>query len=211
METAANPFLKAVPEPVQAARRVGGKITRQTPAPATTASVPTSEASLFHEGDFNDLVDALGRPGTANRNWWYVDNADLALGQGNRRGVLMEFDRSQVRTQPSTTKPSTAFTGPEYYAPTSPPKESLRSVTIKPDALLKSSERTQINDLMRRNGWDSTRAADGSITYKTPAPATARPPEKAVAAGITSPPAGAGTSSTAPAAAGVLPYPNYSP
>jgi hypothetical protein len=105
----------------------------------------------------------------------YMSNVpELALGQGGNKGFVVELDTSGLHGRVNTQKPvwqalyeqnQAEFVGrinsQEAY------RNSVRSVTVKPDAQGNKSDIYRIKEKLK--SWPSTVNADGSVTYTNPA------------------------------------------
>lgn len=117
----------------------------------------------------------------------FADHPDLALGQGDNRGVLMEFDPAALKLEEGMAKPGAAF-----LAETSNARElvgvgntqqayqrALRAFTIKPDAVVDKANAWRIRDhvlpQLLREGWQRTELEGGGIRFDRPIPSTAQP------------------------------------
>jgi hypothetical protein len=110
----------------------------------------------------------------------HVSNTpDLALGQGNNKGVMLEFDATGISGQVNRSKPGLAMVGDssgnaEFVATMNPQnayQNALRSVTITPDLKLTPVEKRQVKTALgklEKNGWVKTTGEDGSVTYTRP-------------------------------------------
>lgn len=101
-----------------------------------------------------------------------TDNPDLAIGQGNNKGVHVTF-RPNALSGREHAKPMTGdLAGREYQADVFAPR-AVESVTIPRPKTLKLSG---LAKLRLRQGFESTTNEDGSITFRRKAPAAAAAP-----------------------------------
>jgi hypothetical protein len=126
----------------------------------------------------------------------FADHPDLALGQGDNRGVLMEFDPSALNLEPAEGKPAAAF-----LESTGGPREvvgnrntqgayqrALQAFTIKPGAATDAATRMRVRDhvlpRLVADGWQRTVLDDGSVRMERPAarvaPQPTSPPEEPI-------------------------------
>lgn len=116
--------------------------------------------------------------GYTNNELFFSDNPDLALGQGNNRGVLMQFDAAGLRGTVSTAKPAWEVgfergTGSEYLVKSNsgdPYRQNLQAVRIANDAKLDKVARSRLTralDELESQGWRKTQTAD-FVQYERP-------------------------------------------
>lgn len=101
---------------------------------------------------------------------YFSNKPELALGQGNNKGVLIEFDSGNIKGQVNTSKPSWKLEydqgNAEFIGRLNPQKtyqDAVRSVTIRPDAKVNRVTRIILQRLL--SDWDKRTNPDGSITY----------------------------------------------
>lgn len=105
---------------------------------------------------------------------FFSDSPDMALGQGNNKGVLLEFDPAGIPIKPYAGKPGLNFTGGEYVANISPAsiQSNLISFTIKPGAVGSKANNIRLKRFafqgLLAQGWSKTNGSDGSIIYRRP-------------------------------------------
>lgn len=134
-----------------------------------SAYAPTlyRETSLYGVHDF--LPGTVGDLGDI-----HVSNVPhLALGQGSNQGVLVEMDSAGLHGQVSTHKPAWQplwDQGEAEFRITYPKRsdlqESVRSITVMPDAQATKGEKMRFRHIIR--GWEAQKNPDGSITYTRP-------------------------------------------
>lgn len=139
--------------------------------------------------------DNLG--GMAGYEFFMADNPDLALGQGDNKGVLLEFDSAGLIGKVNRKKPGwqagfLAGTGTEYLANgrgAGPLQSALRAVRVRPEAKTQSGWKYTLQPALNRlekRGWikvsgdgyvDYVRPdlAVGAVTEAAPTPAPAQP------------------------------------
>jgi hypothetical protein len=105
--------------------------------------------------------------------FYFSNKAELALGQGNNKGVLIEFDSGKIQGRVDRSKPAwemayksgdAEFTSKLVKQGTY--QEAVRSVTVKPDAVMGKSVKMRLQRIVGE--WDKTSNPDGSVTYTRP-------------------------------------------
>jgi hypothetical protein len=177
---------------------------------------------VFHETDAGRADEFLPVPGGFGRTeteTYLATSPDLALGQGGKRGVLLEFDaapiQGQVNTRKPTWQPLWESGDAEFIARHNEGRayqDALRSVTVTPEIAGTPGERMRLKRNLahlERAGWEQTTNADGSTTYTRPAaPSETRQPGMSLmpAGGAAARAGEAGSAAVGPAisAAGLL-------
>ena len=120
---------------------------------------------------------------------------NLALGQGNNKGIIATFRSGDIPGQVNFAKPGLDFAyqngEAEFVVRHGTQKQfqdSLESLTIKPDATMRTSTRVILKREL--SAWTKVKNTDGSVTFNRPA---AVPP----AAGSAMPPIGPGAAEAA--------------
>lgn len=109
----------------------------------------------------------------------YVANTpELALGQGQNKGVMLEFDSGNLNGRVNLSKPSAPFAYNQGQAEfivrhqhSADFQKNLHAVTIKPDAQASPSDRGNMQRLLARleqQGWRKEPLPDGSVRYTRP-------------------------------------------
>lgn len=163
---------------------------------------PSSIASRRPLADFAPTVHTEQSPENANRFMndradgllppiWMSNNPDLALGQGENRGVRMEFDTKGLTGVVNTSKPTWQQQYDQGNAefisggdPAEAYRSALRKITIDPSQLPDDNFSRRLSTVtlpkLEREGWTKTQNEDGTITYakgeqKAPADVVAPP------------------------------------
>lgn len=136
------------------------------------------ETSLDEAESYLPNSSSRGPTEPFGRPLHFATSPDLALGQGENRGVLLEMDPSGLKLGPNTGKPGLAMTeaagqGSELIGTTLGTPElrgALRAVTVKPGATgtLGPKFERRLGELVQQ-GWQRLENPDGSITYRRPA------------------------------------------
>lgn len=151
--------------------------------PATNYVEPLSRYTdtVYRESDIDSalmMVRAYGREADMSGDRVYLANTpDLAIGQKNNRGVLMEFDAAPLRGQIDQSKPTWAaswdggnaeFVGQNGQGAY---RDALRAITVKKGALGSKPYKARLNlatKALESAGWSRTDNADGSTTWRRP-------------------------------------------
>lgn len=142
----------------------GERVYREVSLAEAELYLPTSNVSPGH---------TFGPP-----ELFFADTPELAIGQGENKGVLLEFDREGIDLQVSKRKPGlAAIESNELTAKVTEASlsQNLRSVTVKADAKAPKDVRLRaqrffLRQLETKFGWTKTKNADGSTTYTRPKP-----------------------------------------
>lgn len=130
--------------------------------------------NLYRETNLSAVNDFL--PGNMSQpsTLYFSNDPAYALGQGQNKGVLMEFDAKGVPGQLNLSKPGARQSYDNGYAEftsnnANPSQigKNLKSVTIAPSQQSGPYFR-RISGAMKQSGWGSSVAADGSIVFKSP-------------------------------------------
>lgn len=183
-----NALLSALPIPGPARRGIGAgvsAITRDSSQRIARENytVPVSRytPSLYRETSMDQAQHYMPHANSSTdmrRELYFSDTPDLALGQGSNRGVLMEFDSSDLTGQVSRAKPGWDYQWDqgmgEYvlrHNNQGQYRGALRSVTIKPDAATDRATRERMRRILQwheQHGWTRTVGEDGAITLRRP-------------------------------------------
>jgi len=139
---------------------------------------------LYRETNIERALELL--PGTTvgtdltGERIHFANSPNLALGQGDNQGVLLEFDAQGLEGQVSRNKPGwdVAFQGGDAEFTTSHHgqsdyQKSLRSITVRKSAKARGPQRAMLNRTLKgleAAGWGKVENEDGSTTYSRPAP-----------------------------------------
>lgn len=148
------------------------------PIPSVDLNNPDELPGLFRESSVENALVYI--PGTSTisenpfgNNVFFATTPDLALGQGENKGVLLEFD-SNFETKPARNqKPGMALSEGKEVVSNLANRDiakSIRAVTIRPEAK-KNSARGHFAAMMmamNNSGWNKTENPDGSITFRRP-------------------------------------------
>lgn len=172
----------SLPEGVQAMT-----MESQKPLPEVTDNYlkPLSHYSerLYRETSPDQALELI--PGsnvytnTSQSEYFFSNDKDLALGQGNNKGVLIEFrDPKNIQGQVNTSKPGwdlayrngsaefkSKYTSQKDY------QDAVHSVTIMKDAKMDKVTKVRLRNIL--SGWDRIENPDGSISYFRPKPKSA--------------------------------------
>ena len=109
---------------------------------------------------------------------YLANTPELATGQGNNKGILMEFDSKGIKGQVNFAKPMARAAydqgNAEFVSRYNNQKtfqDNLRAITIKKDAVSTKGERMGLKTEIARfekQGWTKTENPDGSVTYRRP-------------------------------------------
>lgn len=120
------------------------------------------------------MIDPNSSADLSMQDVFFATSPELALGQGENRGVRMEFDRSRLNLQPNMQKPGTALametgapiemigrnnTQEEYQA-------ALMAVEFDPRDLRDASGR-RLQMVLENSGWRRSES-DGIVRYERP-------------------------------------------
>lgn len=185
--------------------KVAPEVPVEAPAPftATPAKAETTRENyagplsnwtpkLFRETSTDQLELFLPTGNTSkdmSPELFMADTPELALGQGNNTGVLMEFDADKLEGNLSKAKPTWEFgltegTGSEFIAKRnqqSAYKDALSGVRIAKDAKITKVQRERLGRVLKAleaSGW-SKADTDSYIEYTRPAITPAPAPEAA--------------------------------
>ena len=154
-----------------------------SPPPETAYREPVSKHTdrVYRETSVESALDMLPGGGgidLAPRRMFVANTPDLAIGQGANRGVLMEFDASNLEGQINTAKPGwqAAWTGghAEFelsYNQTGAYRNALRSVSIKPDAMADKVSRARMQRAIAQlvaRGWTRENLDGGGVRLSRP-------------------------------------------
>ncbi len=133
---------------------------------------------LHREISFNDLGEFLPNDsGSGNGKYDFAENKDMALGQGNNKGVKLTFDSDGIKGGVNLEKPGLAHIfekgDGEFKSDHTDQtifRKNLKEITIDPKAKRLESKDIRFNrklkQLVDEQGWTKTENKDGSVTYK---------------------------------------------
>jgi hypothetical protein len=156
-----------------------GFVGRKLPSDNYTGLLSRYTDELFREMSPREALEGLptsvasGGPGMGGSRKFYADQPELALGQGQNRGVRVAYDAAPFEGQIHK-KPGWEAQFPEgraeyTAAPTTSLRETVKGFEIDPSTLSKV-EKAQYQRLLSNletKGWDVNRAAD-KITVTRP-------------------------------------------
>jgi len=156
-----------------------GFVGRKLPADNYTGPVSRYTDELFREMSPREALEGLptsvasGSQGLGNGRKFYADQPELALGQGQNRGVRVTYDAEPFVGQINK-KPGWEALFPEgraeyTAAPTKNIRETVRGFEID-TSTLNTVEKAQYQRLLsnlEQQGWDISRA-EGQITARRP-------------------------------------------
>jgi hypothetical protein len=133
--------------------------------------------TMYHETNIDKALTMLGsiHEDMAPRAVFMSDAPEMALGQGNNRGVRFEFDASKLAGRQHGAKPGLAFTAPrggsEFVAINNKQQsymDAVKSIIVSPHAFASNrGYARRFHDIVLpqlvREGWTSERLKDGSI------------------------------------------------
>ncbi len=178
VETPPSPVAAPVqPEDGSKAPAVGA--TLAGPGETASAAGAGKPEALFSENGperASRILDPRSRLGV-NEQVWASDNPDLALGQGDNRGVTIEFDPAKVRSTERTDKPASLLGAGKEFSLLGHGDElspGVRTVTIDPK-VASGPFLGRLKNTLKRLGFEATTNEDGTISYakaESPAPVT---------------------------------------
>lgn len=134
---------------------------------------------LYHETDIGNALEFID-PATMGspRPVWFSNTPDLATGQGNAKGVLLELAPEGIEGQVSRAKPTWQVSwdagAAEFIAKDLNPstlRDRVRSITVLPEVSGSPGERTRLRRLLNglmAQGWQREELADGSVRLFRP-------------------------------------------
>ncbi len=144
------------------------------------ADLSSYTPELHREISFNDLGEFLPNDsGSGDGNYDLAETKELALGQGNNKGVKLSFDSNGIKGHVNLSKPGLEHTfangDGEFKSENTKQgvfRNNLKEITISKDAKRLQSKDLRYGRLLSRlvdeNGWSKTENKDGSVTYKKP-------------------------------------------
>jgi hypothetical protein len=179
--------------PVAAGEKVlGSGAVRKLPTDNYLGPISKHTDTLYREMHPSEALESLpgsvtyggGGPGGVARKF-YADHPDLALGQGNNRGVRVQYDAGPFEGTINKQKPAWDLSFQngmaEYIAAPQPGvniRDAVRSFEVDPAALSKveSAQYQRVLTNLKDKGWSVDRS-NGKIVATSPsAPAAPRPP-----------------------------------
>jgi hypothetical protein len=110
---------------------------------------------------------------TTYESIYFSNNRDLAIGQGNNKGVLIEFEAGGIQGQVNTNKPTWEVSyqngDAEFIAKLNDQKtyqQAVKSVTITKDAKMDKVTKAILNRTL--SSWGKIENPDGSVTFIAP-------------------------------------------
>lgn len=148
--------------------------------PAIESAPAEVEPGFYRETSVSDAIDLIptGRRITELGDIHLADSPDMALGQGNNKGVLLEFDQSGITVKENTSKPGLGIVeggGREFISRgqrQSAFKNALRRITVNNNARADVVGREVLNRSLKEleaQGWVKEKTADGTTWTKPPA------------------------------------------
>jgi hypothetical protein len=133
--------------------------------------------TMYHETSLDDalpLVDSNYIKDMEYNNIYLSNNKDLALGQGNNKGVLIEFEpNAKLKGNVNKSKPAWELSYQNGDAEFIASKnshwdyvDSVKSITIKQGAKGSKTASARLKNML--NKWNKTINSDGSATYVNP-------------------------------------------
>lgn len=165
--------------PAKASKKMQGELIKPFESLKDNYLKPLSEYTdtLYRETSPDSALDII--PGTNRISdttldvFYFSNKPELAMGQSNNKGVMIEFDSSKIKGHLNQDKPTWQMSyksgDAEFKSKLVKQKEyqdSVRKVTVKPDAEMNRTTRLRLNGLL--DNWNKTTNADGSITYTNP-------------------------------------------
>lgn len=143
-------------------------VSEYTPTLYRETSPDQAQYFMPHSNSSSDLSGEM----------YFANTPELALGQGTNRGVLLEFDASDLQGRVSTAKPMWGHMwdqGQGEYVlrlnRQSQYQRALRGVTIRPEAVTSPALRERLARTIgwhEQQGWTRTANPDGSVTLRRP-------------------------------------------
>jgi len=138
---------------------------------------PLSEYAdtLFHETSVTNAPTFLPNGVSAEIGEVYVANtANMALGQGSNKGVILEFSAGDIQGQLNRSKPAWEMVyrngEAEFIAKHNPEgmwKDNVKSVTIKSGAKSDLARKRRLMRILETQGWTSEKV-EGGTKYTRP-------------------------------------------
>lgn len=186
--TQALPAEAGNPAPAGAEARTSANAVRpiEKPLPEVgnnhTRSLSDFGDRMYRETSIADLEDFLpfGRSSSDSpfpQDLFFSRTANLALGQGKNKGVLMQFEPGDAQGKVNTKMPGWevpySMGEAELISRSNPSKfkKLLQSFTIKPDAEASKPIRMRMDNLIKAGmaeGWTKEVLPDGSVKYSKP-------------------------------------------
>lgn len=133
--------------------------------------------TLYRETNLEGLDLLVGRTTTdmSMDRIYFADTPEMALGQGANKGVMVEFDPSEIEGTVDLSKPTARmmfvrgkaeYIGTLNHQPVY--RKAVRKFTVKPDAagdrVMKARMKLVFADI-ERQGWERSSEDDGSFSY----------------------------------------------